>query len=125
MKDYDPQDLLDAEAWLALDETERIDLVLQYHRRAGVKLPNATLHAAIHAVVENQVALGDEIPVRRALERLQTEGLDRHEAIHAVGSVLAKHMYDLLKAGAAAAEPNKLYWDELEHLTAESWRRAR
>jgi hypothetical protein len=125
MKHYDPEDLPDAEAWLALDETERIDLVLQYHRRARVKLPNATLHAAIHAVVENQVALGDDIPVRRALERLQTEGLDRHEAIHAVGSVLAKHMYDLLKAGVAAAEPNKLYWDELEHLTAESWRLAR
>ena len=125
MKHYDPQNLPDAETWLALDETERIDLVLQYHRRARVKLPNATLHAAVHAVVENQVALGDEIPVRRALERLQTEGLDRHEAIHAVGSVLAKHMYDLLKAGVAAAEPNKLYWDELEQLTGESWRRAR
>jgi len=125
MKHYDPKNLPDAAAWLALDEAERIDLVLRYHRRARVGLLNATLHAAIHAVVENQVALGDQIPVRRALERLQAEGLDRHEAIHAVGSVLAKHMYDLLKAGVPPADPSKPYLDELEQLTAESWRDAR
>lgn len=125
MKHYDPQHPPDAAAWLALDETERIDLVLQYHRRTRVELPNATLHAAIHAVVENQVALGEEIPVRQTLERLQTEGLDRHEAIHAVGSVLAKQIFDMMKAPVSATEPNKHFWDELEHLTAESWKSAR
>jgi hypothetical protein len=31
--------------------------------------------------VENQAALGDEIPVRGTLERLMGEGLDRHAAI--------------------------------------------
>ena len=73
---YDPQHAPDPEAWLALDEGERTELVLQYHRRARVRLPNARLHATIHVVVENQVALGDEIPVRRTLERLRAEGLD-------------------------------------------------
>ncbi len=128
MKDverYDPQCAPDPAGWLALDEAERIELAVQYHRRARVRLPNARLHAAMHVAVENQVALGDEIPVRRTLERLQAEGLDRHDAVHAVGSVLAEHMYDLMKEGLPAGDPNERYWVELETLTAQGWRRAR
>ena len=122
---YDPHHAPDPEAWLALDEGERTELVRQYHRRARVRLPNARLHATIHVVVENQVALGDEIPVRRTLERLRAEGLDRHDAVHAVGSVLAKRIYELLKEGLPAGDPNEPYWAELESLTAEGWRHGR
>jgi len=122
---YDPQRAPDPKTWLALDEEERIVLVLQYHRRARVRVPNARLHATIHVIVENQVALGDEIPVRRTLERLRAEGLDRHDAVHAAGSVLAKGIYDLLKEGLPAGDPNEPYWAELESLTAEGWRRGR
>jgi hypothetical protein len=32
--------------------------VLRYHRRARVKVPNVKIHAAIHAVVETQAAIG-------------------------------------------------------------------
>ena len=115
----------DPAEWLATDEAERIGLVVEYHRGARVKLPNQLLHATIHVVVESQVAMGDELPVRRVLERLQAEGLDRHDAIHAVGSVLAGHMYDLLRTGAPKGDPNQAYWRELDSLTAESWRRFR
>jgi len=34
-----------------------------YHRRARIRLPNEKVHAVIHAIVENQIALGDELPV--------------------------------------------------------------
>ncbi len=122
---YDPQRAPDPKTWLALDEEERIVLVLQYHRRARVRVPNSRLHATIHVIVENQVALGDEIPVRRTLERLRAEGLDRHDAVHAIGSVTAKHIYDLLKEGPPAGDPNEPYWAELENLTAEGWRHGR
>ncbi len=117
---YHPHHAPDPEAWLALDEGERTELVRQYHRRARVRLPNARLHATIHVVVENQVALGDEI-----LERLRAEGLDRHDAVHAVGSVLAKRIYELLKEGLPTGDPNEPYWAELESLTAEGWKRGR
>jgi hypothetical protein len=40
-----------------------------------------------HVVVENQVALGEATSVPEALDRLINEGLDRHDAVHAVGSV--------------------------------------
>jgi hypothetical protein len=83
VKRYDPQQAPDPEVWLALDEDERFELALRHHRRARVRLPNARLHAMFHVVIENQVALGHEI-VRQTLERLQAEGLDRHDAIHAV-----------------------------------------
>jgi hypothetical protein len=121
---YDPQSAPDAGGWLRLDESERVDLVLR-HRDARVRLPNAYLHATIHVVVENQLALGDQFPAHRTLERLQLEGLDRHDAVHAIGSVLAKHMYDLLKGGPPAGDPNEPYRKALEALTAESWRHAR
>src|SRR5439155_21707934 len=99
VKRYDPQHAPDPEAWLALDEAERTELVFQYHLRARVRLPNARLHATIHVVVENQVALGDEIPVRRTLERLRAEGLDRHDAVHAACSVLAKGIFVFVTEG--------------------------
>jgi hypothetical protein len=76
-------------------------------------------------VVENQVAMGDELPVRRIIERLQAEGLDRHEAIHAVASLLAEYVFDVVKGAPPERDPNPLYWAALEKLTAEGWRRAR
>ncbi len=120
---YDPLVAPDPTEWLATDEGERIAVVVEYHRHARVKLPNHRLHAAIHVVVENQVAMGDELPARRVLERLQTEGLDRHEAIHAVGSVLSGHLHAGMKTGAPRDDSHQAYWAELESLTAESWRR--
>lgn len=125
MERYDPFNPPGAAEWLGTDEGERIELVRHYHRQAKAGLPNARLHAMMHVVVENQVAMGDELPVRRTVDRLQTEGLDRHEAIHAVGSVLAEHMYDLMKTGSPETDPNNRYWASLEKLTADGWRRAR
>lgn len=123
MERYDPLKAPDATEWLGTDEGERIERVRRYHRHAAVRLPNARLHAAMHVVVENQVAMGDALPVGRTVDRLQAEGLDRHEAIHAVGSVLAGRMYDLMKTGSPGGDPNKGYWTSLEKLTAEGRRR--
>jgi len=81
---YDPLEAPEPEEWLAIDEAERIDLVKDYHRRARVRLPNEKLHAVFHVVVENQITLGNEIPVQSTVQRLMAEGLDRHEAIHAI-----------------------------------------
>jgi len=126
MDRYDPHVPPAPEEWLALDEQERIDLVEDYHRRARIRLPKAKAHAAIHAVIENQIALGDEIPVQRTVQRLMSEGLDRHEALHAAGSVLAGHMSDLLSRAEAVsgADPNAAYYAALERLTAADWLRS-
>jgi hypothetical protein len=123
MHRYDPLQPPDPKEWSARDEQERIRLAEQYHRRAGIRLPNLTAHAVIHAVIETQITLGDELPVRRTLERLISEGLDRHDAIHAIGSVLAMHMHDLVsrRDAVSKADPNDAYYAALERLTAEEW----
>ncbi len=89
MDGYDPERAPDPEWWLSLDESERMDLA-QESQHEDEQLPSPRSHAAIHLVIENQVAMGDEIPVAATLQRLLAEGLGRHDAVHAIGSVLSK-----------------------------------
>ena len=120
METYDPASAPDAAEWLELEEEERIDLVASYHRREKVKLPRLQVHAALHAVVENQIA--EELqPVRETVARLQAEGLSRHDAIHAVASVMVGRLQDLLREGAPAQFEVEAYFQDLRSLTAEGW----
>jgi hypothetical protein len=116
---YDPAKPVDAAEWLALDEGEQQLLVERYHKRARIRLPSRRLHAIVHAAIETQVATG-HAAARRALERMQVEGLDRHDAIHAVGSVLTRHMFRIMKHGQPFDE--KAYSSDLDALSAEQWR---
>jgi hypothetical protein len=125
---YDPLVAPDPRQWLVLDEQERINLVMEYHRRASLRAPSEQAHATIHAVVESQIA-DDELPVSRKSRQLMSEGLDRHDAIHAIGSVLAVHINDLLREAKSGKppsgkDPNEAYFAELERLTAKSWRQS-
>jgi hypothetical protein len=124
MEEYNPGRAPEPESWLELDEQERIALVETYHRVARIKLPNVTAHAALHATVENQIALNLE-PVVRAMDRLGKEGLTRHDAVHAIGSVVAEHLFDILKTDQNddAATSQARYYAAVERLTAASWRR--
>jgi hypothetical protein len=63
------------------------------------------------------------LPVKRTVQRLMSEGLDRHDAIHAVGSVLIGHLTDLLAAPQTqtGTDPNPRYYAELDQLTAKGW----
>ncbi|MHB0979268.1 MAG: hypothetical protein ACYC5Q_04160 [Thermoleophilia bacterium] len=119
--DYDPQHAPDPDWWLALDEQERINLARDHHRRARVRLPNAKMHAVFHAVVETQVAMGDELSVARTLDRLRAEGLDRHDALHAIGSVLARRLHAVMTEGETGVDRNEAYRHDLDELTAEGW----
>jgi hypothetical protein len=122
--DYDPLVEPDADDWLASGEQQRLDVIELYHRRAGIEVERAAAHAAMHAVVENQIAEGDQWPVRRTLLRLMAEGLDRHEAIHAIASVLAVHINEHLREADSKRDFVGPYFSELEELTAEGWLRS-
>lgn len=122
MDSYDPDASRDAADWLQTDEGERIELVSSFHRGQKIHLPNAQLHAVIHVIVENQLALGEEV-VAETLARLQKEGLDRHDALHAIGSVLAEDLYELMQDGAeATTDAYRRYLERLKKLTAKNWR---
>jgi hypothetical protein len=121
MDSYDPDTSLNPADWLETDEGDRIEMVSSYHRLKKVRLPNARLHAVIHVVVENQLALGEEVVVK-TLVRLQTEGLGRHDALHAIGSVLAADVYDLMHEDAESTEAvYARYLEGLQKLTAKQW----
>ena len=64
---YDPLIVPDSDDWQSMDEDERIMLVMAYHQEAGVDLPNEKVHAVVHVVVENQVALGNETAAQGAI----------------------------------------------------------
>jgi uncharacterized protein len=80
------------------------------------------MHAVIHLIVENQLAMPDQDVVRDALSRLCNEGLERHEALHAVGSVVAEHMVDLARGGRATSGGTAEYHAKLAELSAARWR---
>lgn len=123
MDRYDPEIAPAVEDWLETDEGERILLVEKYHREARIPLPKRarTLHATMHVVVENQLASNDE-PVVRALGRLMREGLSRHDAVHAIGSLVAEQIYDLLKKHDPPEAAQARYYAAIERLTAATWR---
>jgi hypothetical protein len=119
--DYDASRDPSSEAWLAAPEPERLAAVERHH--AGLtghaRVRSARLHAAVHATVENQLASGDPPQVRRALARLLAGGLDRHEAVHAIGLIVSDVMAATLDGRRFDA---KAYAAELDGLTAERWR---
>ena len=119
---YNPLESPDPKHWLSMDESERLYQVEEFHRRAKLQIPGMMVHCAIHTTVENQIAMVEELPVKGKLEQLIQEGLDRHEAIHAIGSVLVEHIYNLLKEKTGIQDPNEEYYEELAHLTAEKWK---
>jgi len=120
MERYDPLELPEPNLWRTLDEDDKLTLVLEHHREAGIDLPNETVHASIHVVVENQIAI-PEAPVVEALSRLTRQGLDRHEAVHAIGAVLAVHLNELLRSESDTAEDHRRYFRRLGKLTAKRW----
>jgi hypothetical protein len=120
MREYDPSATLDPEKWDLLDEDEKMALVQQYHEESDSDLPDLALHSLVHTIVENQIALGDEIPVAATLARLEREGLDRHDAIHAIASILVNHLHEIL-SGSDAKGGHEQYYEAVTALTAESW----
>ncbi len=125
MDTYDADREPDPSAWLGLDEDTKIDLVVEYHRRHRLRTPRVRLHATFHTIVENQLAANEPVVIE-TLKRLRNEGLSRHDAVHAIGSVLAAQVYDVLKREQpdTGKDPNEAYATELRKLTAESWRNA-
>lgn len=123
---YDPMRTPDSREWLAADEDERISRVERFHKAQRVPMPSVTAHAAFHVVVENQAAMGDATPVAATIARLLQEGLDRHDAVHAVAAIFARYYFDTMK-NAAPRDADALraaYFDEVRTLTAARWREA-
>src|SRR5699024_11038706 len=118
---YNPSNQPNPQEWLALDEAERINLVLAYHNQAEDDMEGVYLHSTIHAVIEYQAALGDNYPVKATLDRLMKEELSRHDAIHAVGSVLIKYLWEVGTGENTSKDFSQDYFDEVSEFSAQKW----
>ena len=125
IEEYDPLKAPDPEQWLETDEDERSYFIRVYHENAGVELASVAMltHVALHTVVENQIAMAEETNVPETLQRLMDEGLDRHQALHAIGTVLIERMHDAVRGDGGKESLIKDYYRKLDELTAEKWRR--
>jgi hypothetical protein len=123
MDTYDPLIAPNPKAWLALDEAARLALVGAYHERNPADTAVPAIHNGMHVAVENQVAEGNALPVAAKLRQLMMHGLDRHEAVHAIATVLLEHMQRVATGRVSGPDPNKLYFSKLRRLTARSWYR--
>lgn len=97
-------------------------MVTSYHVQSRIGMTNLKLHALMHVNVENMLTQGRG-PMTRALARLQTDGLSRHEAIHALAAVWLAHPVDSYSgdAGLSAREKQLAFNRAVETLSAEKW----
>jgi hypothetical protein len=118
---YDASQAPDPEAWLAMDESERILAVLLHHARNAphAPAPSPQAHAAIHAAIETQIAMGTPPATAATLERLVGEGLSRHDALHAVGGALTRMLFEMSKR-MVVFDP-VAYERDLMQITAAGW----
>ena len=121
---YDPESPPNPTEWLRLPEQERVRVVATFHMVHRLKSGSAKAHAALHAIVENQAATGFG-PTVRALARLQSQGLTRHEAVHAVGTVVSRFMFAAMNT-PSQTDSQSLHSsinESIEALDAASWRK--
>ncbi len=121
MDKYDPANPIGAEEWLALDEAKQIELVRDFHAELDLEMPvdALSIHSSIHVIVENQLAMGVEL-IPETIAKLTRQGLNRHEAIHAIGAILSEDIFDLVKGNIEEFSPTK-YRRKLEKITAKRW----
>lgn len=89
---YDPEVAPNPVQRLGLSEFQRLERVSEFHRRRNGFGESLESHAAVHVIVENQLALREPVEAVEAVLRLQTMGLCRHDAVHAIATVLAEHI---------------------------------
>ncbi|MFQ6128732.1 MAG: DUF1841 family protein [Thermoplasmata archaeon] len=58
---------------------------------------NPILHAAIHSVVEYQIEQNEPKETKDTLIRLMKSGYSEHEAIHRIGTVVMREIFEVMK----------------------------
>lgn len=119
---YDADVGPDGPGWLALEEKEQMERVQKYHElsaKPGDEPPNPQRHVGMHVLVEQQVARSQPPEAAQALARLRRDGMNRHDAIHAIGFILTEHMKQAMESRTPVDE--SAYGRELSQLTLKSW----
>lgn len=121
MNDYNASTPPNPKDWLAMDESQRLDLLYNFVEKHENLLEEEAqrIHAAIHVIVENQLALNTELTIE-TYNRLKRQGLDRHEIIHAIGAVIFEDIFEIMNNDIE--NPFEKYKLRLKKLTAKRWK---
>ena len=120
MDTYNPSKNIEPDVWLALDEDERLGLIEEYVQNEEDEIDDSivSIHSMAHCIVENQLAQKEK-ETEDAYARLRRQGLNRHETIHAIASVVFGHINDAL--GSEDKDLAIRYKSRLRKLTAKRW----
>ena len=58
----------------------------------------------------------------RTVSRLMRQGLSRHDAVHAIGSVLTETIHDAVTTSDDGEVLNARYYAAVERLSGQSWK---
>jgi hypothetical protein len=75
---------------------------------------NPRLHIAMHQIVANQLWDNEPPEVWQAAKRLSATGMDRHDVLHAIGEVVAEHLFGVLVGDEPSGADR--YVDQIEKL---------
>jgi hypothetical protein len=124
---YNPEKAPPVPEWPVLDDSERIAMLekrgIAARESVFPELTNANLHGIIHTVVENQITWSVSVIVK-SRARLRALGLSRHDAIHAIGSVLTEQIFHTIKGRNFSANLTEVYYDRVRRLSAAEWLRS-
>lgn len=84
---------------------------------AGMNPARLRIHAAVHAVVETQIAQGTPAETTLTLKRLMDQGISRHDAVHAIGAVVSTQLINTL--GSEGGYDEQQYARQLRELSAQ------
>jgi hypothetical protein len=124
MQEYNASISPDPEKWLLLDEEIRLALAMDYveNNEKDIEEGARRIHAVIHVIIENQLAQNVE-PTKETYNRLQRQGLDRHEIIHAIGAVISEDIFEIVKGNKK--HPFERHKLRLKKLTAKRWKKGK
>ncbi len=123
MEEYKVSIAPDPKEWLSIDEYTRLELVVEFVNKfeTHIENPAKRIHASLHVIVENQLAMESE-PAPETYSRLRKQGLNRHEAIHAIGAVISEDMFEIMQGNK---HQELKYQDRLRKLTAKRWKKGK
>ena len=125
MNTYNPLIEPNKDEWLESSEYDRIDAVREFHENSNddefEEDDALSIHCTLHVIVENQLAMSVEL-IPETIAKLTRQGLDRHEAIHAIGAIICEDIFYIVQGKKTEFSP-KQYRKRLGKITAKRWRK--
>ena len=123
MDTYNPLIEPKKDDWLESSEFDRIEAVREFHEKFDhdeFEDDDALIiHCTLHVVVENQLAMGVEL-IPETFAKLTRQGLNRHDAIHAIGAIISEDIFYIMRGEKSEFSP-KQYRKNLEKITEKRW----